>query len=173
MRPALVILVLGMAALTAGCGGGGGEKPSSTLESSTSITKPSSETNEQSPGFASVKNCQDLAGLATKVTSAVTATSGNPTTALRAEGAELQALAQAAPSDIRGDFQTFASAFSGFLHELEKARYKPGSSKAPTAAQIAALSKAAKTFDTAKLRQAEQHLGAWAARNCKGVNLGG
>jgi hypothetical protein len=171
-----------MVALTAGCGGGGGKKPSSTLESSTSITKPSTDSggaepssgpNEQSPGFASAKNCQDMAGLAAKVASTLTAASGNPATLLKAEAAELQALASAAPSDIRSDFRTFASAFSGFLHKLEQAGYKPGSNKPPTPAQIAALSKAAKSFDTAKLRQAEQHLSTWAAKNCKGVNVGG
>jgi hypothetical protein len=180
VRSLIAIAVAGLLLLAAGCGGGG-KKPSSTLVSSTSITKPSSSggaepssgPNEQPPAFASAKNCRDLAGLAARVASTMTATSGNPATALKVEAAELQRLATAAPSDIRGDFQTFASAFSSFLHTLEQAGYKPGSSKAPTAAQIAALSKAARSFDTAKLRHAEQHLSAWAAHNCKGVHVGG
>jgi hypothetical protein len=85
----------------------------------------------------------------------------------------LQALANAAPSDIRGDFQTFATAFSGFFHALEKSGYKPGSTTPPTAAQVAALSKAARSFNAPKLRQAEQHLSRWANQNCKGVHVGG
>ena len=85
----------------------------------------------------------------------------------------LSVLAQAAPSDIRGDFQTFSTAFSGFLQALQKAGYNPSSKTPPTAAQVAALSQAARSFDAPKLKQAEQHLGAWAKQNCKGVHVGG
>ena len=121
-----------------------------------------------SPSFASAKNCQDLAGLAAKAAAAVEA-SGNSTNTLQTEATELQALAKAAPSDIRGDFQTFAAAFSGFLHALQSSGYKLGSKTPPTAAQAAAFAAAAKSFDTPKLKQAEQHLSAWAHQNCKGV----
>lgn len=170
MRVAMAVLVLALAALAAGCGGGS-KKPATTLESSTSNTKPST-TSAQPPSFASAKNCQDLAGLAAKAAAAVAA-SGNSANALPAEAAQLQALAQAAPSDIKGDFQTFAAAFSGFLHAIQTSGYKLGSKTPPTAAQAAAFAKAAKLFDTPKLRQAEQHLSAWARRNCKGVHVGG
>jgi hypothetical protein len=85
----------------------------------------------------------------------------------------LQALAKAAPSDISGDFQTFAAAFSGFVHALQNAGYKLGSKTPPTAAQAAAFAKAAKSFNTPKLKQAEQHLSAWEHQNCKGVHVGG
>ena len=77
------------------------------------------------------------------------------------------------PSDIRGDFQTFAAAFSGFLHALQSSGYKLGSKTPPTAAQAAAFAQAAKAFATPKLKQAEQHLSAWARQNCKGVHVGG
>ena len=118
--------------------------------------------------FASAHNCQALAGLAAKAAAAVEA-SGNSTNALQTEATELQALAKAAPSDISGDFQTFATAFTGFLHALQSSGYKLGSKTPPTAAQAAALATAAKSFDTPKLKQAEQHLSAWARQNCSGV----
>ncbi len=105
--------------------------------------------------------------------STVTASSGNLTTVLQTESSELKALAQAAPSDIRGDFQTFSTAFTGFLQALQKSGNKPGSKTPPTAAQIAALSTAARSLDSPKLKQAEQHLSAWARQNCKGVHVGG
>ncbi|HEY1563727.1 MAG TPA: hypothetical protein VGF72_03490 [Gaiellaceae bacterium] len=166
MRVLLAILLAATMALTAGCGGG-----KKTTSSSNAAAPPASGGSGSQPNFASAKNCRDLAGLATKVASAVQSTSGDPVATLRAESNELQALADAAPSDIRGDFQTFATAFKGFLQALDKAGFKPGST--PTAAQVSALSKAAQALNTPKLRQAEAHLSAWAAKNCKGVHVGG
>jgi hypothetical protein len=69
-----------------------------------------------------------------------------------------------APAEIRGDFETFAAAFSGYAKALGNAGIKPG--KTPTAAQIAALTAAAKSFSTPKLQAAEQHLAAWGQKNC-------
>jgi hypothetical protein len=182
MRPAssrivAVILAAGLVTIAAGCGGGGKKSSSSTSPvagavSTTLTLTGTTGSSGSTASFASAKNCQDMAGLAAKAAAAVEA-SGNPTSALQTEATELQALAKAAPSDISADFQTFATAFSGFLHTLEQAGYKLGSKTPPTAAQIAALTKAARSFDTPKLRQAEQHLSAWARQNCKGVHAGG
>jgi hypothetical protein len=113
-----------------------------------------------------------MASLAARAAAAIAA-SGNANNVLETEAREVQALATSAPSDIRGDFQTFATAFSGFLHTLQKSGYKIGSKAPPTAAQAAAFARAAKSFDTPKLRRAEQHLSTWAQQNCKGVNVGG
>jgi hypothetical protein len=168
---AAAALLAGLVAVVAGCGGGGSNSPATTTAVSGGHSKTgtlqSSTTISASSGFASAKNCQDLAGLAAKAAAAVAA-SGNSSNALQTESAELQALAQAAPSDIKGDFQEFAAAFSGFLHTLQSSGYKLGSKTPPTAAQAAAFAKAAKSFDTPKLKQAEQHLNAWAHQNCKG-----
>jgi hypothetical protein len=169
---AAAVLVAGLVALASGCGGGSKNNPTTTLSTSTGITASAVTTSSNSGSsstFASAKNCQDLAGLAAKVASTVAA-SGGSANALQTESNELQALANAAPSDIKGDFQTFATAFSSFLHTLQSSGYKLGSKTPPTAAQVAQLSKAAKSFNTAKLRQAEQHLSAWARQNCKGVH---
>lgn len=170
---AAAVLVAGLVALASGCGGG--SKNGSGTQSlvgtthSTTATVQQTSTGGSGSSFASAKNCQDLAGLAAKVASTVAA-SGGTTAAFQTEANELQALANAAPSDIKGDFQTFASAFSGFLHTIQSSGYKFGSKTPPTAAQVAQLSKAAKSFNTPKLRQAELHLSAWAKQNCKGVH---
>jgi hypothetical protein len=176
-RVAAAILVTGLVAIAAGCGGGGKKSPSTTSGAGNGAPTTTQQNTTTSsggsvPSFASAKNCQDMAGLAAKVAAAVEA-SGSGSNALEIEATELQALAKAAPSDIRGDLQTFAVAFSGFLHALDKAGYKLGSSTPPTAAQVAAFTKAAKALDTAKLKHAEQHLSAWARQNCKGVKVGG
>ncbi len=177
VRVVVVILAAGLVAVAAGCGGGG--KKSSSSNSSGGTTHSTMATTTETSGgsgstsFASAKNCQDLAGLAAKAESALTAAGGNPATALNSEANILQGLANAAPSDIRDDFRTMATAFSGFVSALQKSGYKPGSTSAPSAAQVAALTKAAKSLDTAKVRAAEAHLTTWAKQNCKGVHIGG
>ena len=175
-RVGVAIVLSALVAVAAGCGGGSKNSTPGTTHSTTATTRSVSVPSNPGSGssFASAKNCQDLAGLAAKVASAVTATSSsNPSNVLQTESNELHALAQAAPSDIRGDFQTFSTAFSSFLQALQKSGYKVGSKTPPTAAQIAALTAAARSFNTAKLKQAEQHLSAWAKQNCKGVHVGG
>jgi hypothetical protein len=171
---ASAVLVAGLVALAAGCGGGG-SSASATQSATTTISKSATTTTSSSSSgsrFANATNCQELAGIAAKAAAAVE-TSGNSGNALQTESSELQALAQAAPSDIKGDFQEFATAFSGFLHTLQASGYKLGSKTPPTAAQAAALAKAAKSFDTPKLKQAEQHLSAWGHQNCKGFQVHG
>ena len=147
---AAAVLVAGLVALAAGCGGGGSNSPSTTAAMHSGTT--SSSSGSAVPSFASAKNCQDLAGLAARAAAAVEA-SGGSTNAIQTEATELQALAKAAPSEISGDFQTFATAFSGFLHALQSSGYKLGSKTPPTAAQAAAF--------------------AQAGQNCKGVHVGG
>jgi hypothetical protein len=170
-----LILVAGLVALAAGCGGGGNNSAATTsgvVTHAGTTTVQNTTSSSSVSAFASAKNCQDMAGIAVKAAAAV-ASSGNAATALQTESTEVQALAKAAPSDIRSDFQTLAAAFSGFVHALQKAGYKPGSTTPPSAAQVAELAKAAKSFDTPRLRQAEQHLNAWTRQNCKGVHTGG
>jgi len=165
-RSAVAVLAVAVAVLAAGCGGGGkGSTPPTTGATSTQ----QGTTGGSGASFASAKNCRQFAGLAAKIASAISVTSGNPATALKTESQQLQALASAAPAEIRGDFQTFATAFSSYLQTLERAGFKPGSSSssAPSAAQIAALTRAAKVFSSAKLAAAEAHLSSWASKNCK------
>ncbi len=184
MRPRSIVavtLVAGLVAIAAGCGGGGKKSSTSTPSGGTTHTMTTTKTETSgsgggsgsTPSFASAKNCQDLAGLAAKAQSAITSASGNPATALQSEANVLQGLANAAPSDIRDDFRTMATAFSAFVSALQKAGYKPGSTTAPSATQIAALTKAAKSLDTTKVQAAEHHLTTWAKQNCKGVHIGG
>lgn len=176
VRILAVILAAGLVAVAAGCGGGGSKNSAATTSAVVThvgtATLQSTTISSSASAFASARNCQDMAGLAAKAAAAIAA-SGNAGNVLQTESTEIQALAKAAPSDIRGDFQTLSAAFSSFVDALQKAGYKLGSKTPPSAAQIAAFAKAAKSFDTPRLKQAEQHLNAWARQNCKGVHTGG
>lgn len=166
LRITVLVLAAGLVTVAAGCGGGGSSPPPTTGATS---TQQSTTTGSSGTSFASAKNCLQFSSLASKIAGAMASTSGNAATTLQTESKDLQALATAAPAAIRGDFQTFATAFSGYLSALEKAGYKPGSTATtpPSAAQMAALVSAAKVFNTAKLKAAETHLQTWAAQNCK------
>ncbi len=159
---AVVVIVLVFA--VAGCGGGKKKSTAPATTAAGSTTTSAASTTAAAPSFASSKNCQQLAALGAKMSQALQASSGNGLSSLGDEANIFKTLASAAPSEIRGDFETFAEAFSGYAKALSSAGFKPG--KTPTAAQIAALTAAAKSFSTPKLQAAEQHLAAWGQKNC-------
>ena len=148
--------------VAAGCGGSSKKSASPTTSAGSTTTSSSA-----APKLATSKNCAQLMALGTKLAQTLQTTSGSAETRLRNEAKVFQEYADAAPSDVRGDFQTLASAFNTYMQALLKAGLKPG--KAPTPAQIAQIQAAAKAFSTPKLRAAEQHLTAWAQKNCGGI----
>ena len=159
MRRTLVLIaVLALVVVMAGCGGG--KKKSATPPTTAAG---STTTSAKVPKFTSAKNCQQLMALGAKVSQAIQSSSGSASS-IDNEVNAFKALANAAPAEIRGDFQTFAGAFAAYAHALAKAGFKPG--KVPTAGQIAAMTAAAKSLSTPKLQAAEQHLSAWAQQNC-------
>jgi hypothetical protein len=156
----VLFLAAGLVVVAAGCGGGS-KSPAVPATGATS-TRQATTTGNSGTGFASASNCRQFAYLATM---SATASSLASSRALQLEMRDLQALANAAPSDIKGDFQTFATALSSYLKAFEKSGWKAGVPE--TAAQFAALTRAAKVFNTEKLKAAEQHLLAWSKANCR------
>jgi hypothetical protein len=163
VKPVAVALLV-LVVLVAGCGGGKKKAASTTSAAATTAAAVTTSSSSGTPTFASAKNCKDLAALGAKMSAALQAASANGKSGLSDEANIFKAMASAAPSEIRGDFETFASAFSSYAEALSKAKFKPG--QTPTAAQIAALTNAAKSFNTPKLQAAEQHLAAWGQKNC-------
>ncbi len=167
MRSKLLIgsvLTAAVVLVAAGCGGSS-KKPSASATTAPATTAASS-TTVTLPKFASTKNCAQLAALGTKMSQAMQAASGKGGTDLTAEAKAFQSMADAAPSEIRGDFKTFATAFNAYAQALDKAGYKPGT--VPNAGQLAQMMKAVKAFSAPQLQTAEQHMTAWAQKNCSG-----
>ena len=102
--------------------------------------------------------------LGVKISQALQSSSTGGLSSIGTEANVFKGLANAAPAEIRGDFETFAGAFSVYAQALTKAGLKAG--KTPTAAQMAVLATAAKSFNAPKLQVAERHLSAWAQKNC-------
>lgn len=173
LRITLLLLGAGLLMLAAGCGSSksagsaSGNGPTTTQDTSTTpVGSIPSTTTGVTGSFATARNCRQFAGLAAKIAGAMSPTSGDTKSSLQTEARELQAFADAAPSDIKGDFQTFATAFSSYLQALAHSGYTLGATTPPTAAQVAALTNAAKVFSSAKLTKAEQHLSTWVQGNC-------
>ncbi|MGZ4292081.1 MAG: hypothetical protein ACXVQQ_05750 [Gaiellaceae bacterium] len=137
-----------------------------TTSAATTTSSSGSSGGSQSPSFASAKNCAQLASLASKVAQSATA-SGNGTVDLNREADAIKALADAAPSDIRPDFKTFAEAYASFAKVYASSGIAAGT--APSAEQIAKLTAAAKSLSTPKIQAAMQHLSSWASSNCGGL----
>jgi hypothetical protein len=150
--------------VAAGCGGSKKKSASPPTTSSTSTSSATTTTSSEAPTFATSKNCAQLEALGTKLAQALQTTSGSTEEKLTNEVKIFHDYANSAPSEVRGDFQTLADALDTYVHALLKAGIKPG--KIPTQAQIAQIQAAAKAFSTSKLRAAEQHLAAWAQKNC-------
>jgi hypothetical protein len=166
---ALVASVL----IVVGCGGSSSSTvttPStssstpSTAASATTALTTASTTSSTAPSFASAANCAQLLGLGAKFARTISTAASGGKFDLQAELNAYQALANAAPAEVRPDLQTLEQAFTSFLTALQKAGYKQGS--VPTASQILAIQGALQSFNQPKLRAAEQRLSAWGRRNC-------
>ena len=164
---AAAVLVIG-----AGCGGSAKKAASSAATTTAAVTTTatttgSASTSSSGTAFASTKNCRQLAEVSTKMSAAMQPANGSAQASIDAEVKQLHALAGAAPSEIRGDFQTFADAFSAYAVAFSKAGLQPGKVSSP--GQLTRLAAATKAFSAPKLAAAEQHLSAWAQKNCSGT----
>lgn len=162
-------LVIGLLAVAGGCGGSGKKASAPPTTATTAAPAPTTTSGgaTSTPSFKSAHNCAQLASLGEQVAKSLQATGGDLKATIDNEDKVLQAMANAVPSEIRGDFQTFEQAFHQYLQAISKLNIKAGS--VPSADQIAKLTSAAKAFSSPKLSAAEQHLSAWASKNCGGV----
>jgi hypothetical protein len=156
------IVLVAVAAIVAGCGGS--NKTATSAATTTPSAKSATTTSAGVPSFASATNCQQLAGVGAKFAQAMSAATRGGKVDLQTAVSAYQALASAAPGQIRPDVQVMAQAFSSFAAALSKAGYIPG--KVPAAAQLAGVQTAAQVFSQPKFRAAAQRLSAWAHQNC-------
>ena len=180
MRWATIIAVLLAALAVAGCGGSNKSASSNTTTTttttSTTATNATTTTSGQAttttttaasgsttPVFASGK-CRDLAQSATKIgqdfSSSVTSGTANLDTLAK----EFQAFVGVVPSEIKGDVQTIANAFTAYAKALQGVHFTAG--QVPSAADLQKMQAAVKSFDQQKVRTAEQHIQAWTKANC-------
>jgi len=159
----LALLVLSLALVAAGCGGGSDESAASTetttTESAMTESTESSGTTDLS-GILSDEDCLALAGVGATIAQAFTGATGGDTNT-----DELQQLVDKVPDEIQPDVQTLADAFGQYAAKLKDIGIKAGST--PSAAQLQQLQAAIASLDQQKLTAASNHIEAWAKRNCQ------
>jgi hypothetical protein len=172
----LIVLAVLLAVVAAGCGA---KKKVAAVEvttttaaptTSTATTTTASTTTSSSSGtikitkFATSGNCARLEAMAVSVSKSINPSNGQIDPQKYADA--IEKMADAAPSDIKSDFKTFADAYSSLIKAYTSSGYTPGSGKVPTTAQVAKLTTAAKALSTPKVQTAVQNLSAWGRKNC-------
>jgi hypothetical protein len=161
----LALLVLSIALVAAGCGGGSNESAATTTTETTTTESTSTEDTSTGTtdlsGILNDKDCLALAGIGATIAQAFSgATGGNANTE------ELQQLVDKVPDEIQADVQTLADAFGQYAAKLKDIGIKSGST--PSAAQLQQLQAAIASLDQQKLTAASNHIEAWAKDNCSG-----
>jgi hypothetical protein len=183
----LVALVAFLAITVAGCGGSSHKSSSATTAAATTeatppppappppppppppastqaapppppppATPPATPPAPDLSKFATSGNCRSFAEFGQKISSAFTGQGGD----LKSEAAALHKFADAAPSDVKSDFQTIAAFFDKVVAAV--GNLKAGQTPDPSAlAKLQGLQ-----ADQAKLTAAGQHISAWVAKNC-------
>jgi len=77
---------------------------------------------------------------------------------------EFQAFVNTVPSEIKGDVQTIANAFTAYANALKGVHFTAG--QTPSAADLQKLQAALKSVDQPKLQAAEKNVEAWTKKNC-------
>ena len=174
----IVFAVLALAFAGAGCGGGDDESASDT--DTTTITDSVDETTDEtttdettdetdtgddmdSTGFDfSSEECRELVRAGSAFSQAFgSATSGAD---LSAEAEAFQEFADNAPEEIRADMQTLADAYEEIVAALADVDLTPGTT--PSAEQVAELTQALSSIDSAGVSEASTRISAWAQENC-------
>jgi hypothetical protein len=172
----IVLAVLALAFTGAGCGGGDDESASdtdtteitdsiATDETTTDETTDETDTGDDTDatGFDfSSEECRQLASAGSAFSQAFgSATSGAD---LSDEAEAFQEFAENAPEEIRDDMQTLAGAYEEIVVALADVDLTPG--ETPSAAQVAQLTQALSSIDSAGVTEASTRIGAWAQANC-------
>ena len=169
----LSILVLAVALIAAGCGGGSDESAASTEtttteETTTSETTTSEETTTDGStdttdlsGILGDEDCLALASVGATMAQAFAGASGSTD-----NSAELEDLASKVPDEIKADVQVLAQAFATYSAKLKDIGVEAG--KTPTADQLQQLQAAIASLDQQELTAASQRIEAWSKKNCSG-----
>jgi hypothetical protein len=171
-RSILVAAMLGVLLLAAaGCGGGSssanGTSPTTTSGSGgptggTGPTGATTTTSTSSSGLgslASAANCRQLSDLGAQLSAAFAGHNGD----IQTQAALMQQFADRTPSDIRPDFEVYASTFSKIANALKGVNLSSGR---PSATAMAKLMTLSTQVNQAALTTASLHIATWASQNC-------
>jgi hypothetical protein len=172
----LAVLVMALALVAAGCGGGDDSAASdettvettttedmTTAEDTTTAEETTTDTGTSQGTFNwASEDCQSLVKAYVGLSAAVAAASTGKDVSPQIE--EFGKYVDEVPEEIQADVQTIASAYGDFAQKLKDIGYTPGT--VPTADQIQQLEDASQSVGDPDVRAASDHLSAWTSKNC-------
>ena len=164
----LAVLVMALALVAAGCGGGddssASDEPTVEGTASEDTTTAEDTTSEETTdtgdlsGILDDEDCLKLASIGATFAQAITGATDE-------EAAEaFQNLVNEVPDEIKADVQVLADWFADYAAKVKDIGIEAG--KTPTAAQIQQLSAALAGTNQEEVSAASERLGTWANENC-------
>ena len=169
----VVLVVLTLALVGAGCGGGDDE---SSASGDTSVTETITEdtTTDETTTAEETTDDTDLSGLLADEDCLALASAGAAFAQAFAgagatndeSAAALEELASKVPDEIKADVETLGQALAEYAAELEGIGVQAGAT--PSAEQLQQLQAALASLDQEELTAASERLEAWSQENCTG-----
>ena len=164
----LSILVLALALLAVGCGGGDDD---SSASDTTTVDETTSEGTTSDDGTGTTgdfdfadEDCRSLLAAYLGVNQAFAAAAGGSNDDLQQQAEAFSEFADDVPEEIRADVQTLAKAYGRYIEVLQDAGLEPG--EIPSAEQAQELSDALQAVGTADVTAASERLSTWTTENC-------
>jgi hypothetical protein len=172
-RRLAVLLVAALALVAAGCGGSSDEASSdtdtvavetttmdtTTTEDTATTDDTATDTSSSTDIGALTGKCAELAGLGTKLASAM----GGQDAGVENVSKLFDELADEVPDEIKADWQVLAENFGKIAEALKGVDLTSGTPDPETLAKLQALSA---TLDSQEVQQASAHIEAWVTQNC-------
>jgi hypothetical protein len=171
-----VLTVLLLSLVVASCGGTAGDDTSSTPSSGVNVTTttaeaPDDDGNEGGVPDSFSSTCLEAtqgmaAAMSAYSTGLAQAFGGSlDEESLQLTADQLEAMAEAAPDEIKDDLGVIAAALSAFYTALAETGYQAGST--PDADQLAQLSALSESIDNEAFEEASDNINAWFTENCQ------
>jgi len=161
----LAVLVMALALVVAGCGGGDDSTASdettveeTTTSEDTTTSEETTDTDVDASAILGDEDCLKLASIGATLAQAVTGATDEEATEA------FQNLVDDVPDEIKADVQVLADWFAEYSAKLKDIGLQAG--QTPTAAQVAQLQAALADTNQEELTAASERLQAWANANC-------
>jgi hypothetical protein len=167
----IVVAVLGLALVGAGCGGGddeAGEDTDTVVVTDTLGTEETTDDTDTDTGSIGIlsEDCIAAVSAFAALGQAVgTAATGGDTSGAAESTELLQEFADKAPDEIEDDIRVLAEAYAAYIQELSGLDL--GTGETPSAEQIQQLTQASEKLNTPEIQAASESFNTWATANCK------
>jgi hypothetical protein len=168
----IVVAVLGLALVGAGCGGGddeaAGDDTTIVTETTDTDTTETTDTDTDVGDIGDLsEDCLAAVGAFAALSQAVGAAGAGGDTGNADESAELfRQFADKAPDEIQDDIRVLAEAYATYIEELSGLNLQAGDT--PSAEQIQQLTEASEKLNTPEIQAASESFNSWATTNCPG-----